>query len=30
MLPGPMKGHDRYRVRDGRIARLDTRLGPAH
>ena len=29
MLPGPMKGHDRYRVRDGRIARLETRLGPA-
>src|SRR5512140_160639 len=29
MLPGPMKGHDRYRLRDGRIARLDTRLGPA-
>ncbi len=30
MLPGPMKGHDRYEVRDGQIARLDTRLGPAH
>lgn len=30
MLPGPMKGHDRYRVRDGRIAELETRLGPAH
>lgn len=29
MLPGPMKGHDRYRVRDGQIASLDTRLGPA-
>lgn len=29
MLPGPMKGHDRYRVRDGRISRLETRLGPA-
>jgi ketosteroid isomerase-like protein len=29
-LPGPMKGHDRYQVRNGRIARLDTRLGPAH
>lgn len=29
MLPGPMKGHDRYRVRDGRIASLETRLGPA-
>jgi ketosteroid isomerase-like protein len=29
MLPGPMKGHDRYVLRDGRIARLDTRLGPA-
>lgn len=30
MLPGPMKGHDRYKVRGGRIARLDTRLGSAH
>ena len=30
MLPGPMKGHDRYQVRDGRIARLETRLGPAN
>lgn len=30
MLPGPMKGHDRYEIRRGRIARLDTRLGPAH
>jgi uncharacterized protein (TIGR02246 family) len=30
MLPGPMKGHDRYQVQDGRIARLDTRLGPAN
>lgn len=29
MLPGPMKGYDRYRVADGRISRLDTRLGPA-
>lgn len=29
MLPGPMKGHDRYRVSDGRIARLETRFGPA-
>jgi ketosteroid isomerase-like protein len=29
MLPGPMKGHDRYRVLDGRIARLETKLGPA-
>lgn len=29
MLPGPMKGHDRYQVRDGQIARLDTQLGPA-
>ncbi len=29
MLPGPMKGHDRYQVTDGRISRLDTRLGPA-
>jgi len=29
MLPGPMKGHDRYQVSDGRISRLDTRLGPA-
>lgn len=28
MLPGPMKGNDRYTVRDGRIARLETRLGP--
>lgn len=28
MLPGPMKGHDRYQLKDGRIARLDTRLGP--
>src|SRR5256885_9187704 len=28
-LPGPMKGHDRYTVRDGQIARLETRLGPA-
>jgi ketosteroid isomerase-like protein len=28
MLPGPMKGHDRYQLQDGRIARLDTRLGP--
>jgi ketosteroid isomerase-like protein len=28
-LPGPMKGHDRYQVQDGRISRLDTRLGPA-
>jgi ketosteroid isomerase-like protein len=28
-LPGPMTGHDRYKLRDGRIARLDTRLGPA-
>ena len=30
MLPGPMKGHDRYRVSDGRIARLETRFGPAN
>lgn len=29
MLPGPMKGHDRYIVRGGRIASLETRLGPA-
>ncbi len=29
MLPGPMKGHDRYRVADGRIAHLETRFGPA-
>lgn len=29
MLPGPMKVHDHYRLRDGRISRLDTRLGPA-
>ncbi len=29
MLPGPMKGHDRYTVRERRIARLETRLGPA-
>lgn len=29
MLPGPMKGHDRYRVADGQIARLETRFGPA-
>jgi ketosteroid isomerase-like protein len=29
MLPGPMKGHDRYTVRHDRIARLETRLGPA-
>ena len=29
MLPGPMKGHDRYVLRAGRIERLDTRLGPA-
>ncbi len=28
MLPGPMKGYDRYQVHDGRIRRLDTRLGP--
>ena len=30
MLPGPMQGHDRYQVQDGRISRLDTRFGPAH
>lgn len=30
MLPGPMKGNDRYTVRDGRISNLETRLGPAH
>lgn len=29
MLPGPMKGHDRYQVTDGRIARLETRFGPS-
>jgi ketosteroid isomerase-like protein len=29
MLPGPMRGHDRYQVRDGRIVRLETFLGPA-
>ncbi|MGZ8513824.1 MAG: nuclear transport factor 2 family protein [Candidatus Limnocylindrales bacterium] len=29
MLPGPMKGHDRYRVTAGQIARLETRFGPA-
>ena len=29
MLPGPMKGHDRYRLRDGQIASLETRPGPA-
>lgn len=29
MLPGPMKGHDRYTVRNERISRLETRLGPA-
>lgn len=29
MLPGPMKGHDRYTVRDDQISRLETRLGPA-
>ena len=29
MLPGPMKGHDRYRVEGGQIVRLETRFGPA-
>lgn len=28
-LPGPMKGHDRYRVAEGRITSLETRFGPA-